>query len=251
MDSIRPYAQGCVAALSTGEGWLLSDQQWQDIVALTVRHADGMPVWAGALRTGTDDVIALTRRARLLGADAIVVTAPFTPGSTDQQIYEHVSAVAAVGLPVVMYDETELAGRASGMDTLRRISELPGVIAVKESRSDPDEALAVVMSLDIPVFVGREEYLTLGAGAAGAIVGLANLEPALCRDVLDRPDRHSQHEIDRTCARLGLYEDQWYRQVKAELARRGVIATDGAVSRACTPSLVPGGRDDNQVDLGM
>src|SRR5205814_9742938 len=85
MDSVRPYAQGCVAALSTGEGWLLSDQQWQDIVALTVHHADGMPVWAGALRAGTDDVIALTRRARLLGADAIVVTAPFTPGLTDQE----------------------------------------------------------------------------------------------------------------------------------------------------------------------
>ena len=244
MESVRPYVQGFVAALSTGEGWRLSDRQWQDIVARVVDHADGMPVWAGALRADTESVITLTRRARSLGVDAVVVTAPFTARATDQQVYEHVRAVSGVGLPVVLYDETEFAGRAVGMDTLHKIMELPGVVAVKESRSDPDEALTVAKSVCVPVLLGREEHVTRGVDAAGAVVALANLEPQLCRGVLDRPDQLSRSRFDNACARLGLGADDWYRRIKVELSRRGQIATDRTVSRL---GLVPGGREEARV----
>ena len=53
---------------------------------------------------------------------------------------------------------------------------------------------------------------------------LGELKLTLARDET-RLERR-QAEVDETCRRYGVFEDDWYRLVKQELCKRKVIGTD-------------------------
>lgn len=237
VESLRSEVTGLMPALSTGEGWKLSDRQWHDVVAYTVSHADGLPVLAGVQSPTTEEVIARAKQAQALGVAAIAVTTPFSPDLTQEEIYEHYRAIReAVPVPLFVYNEKALSGNQIELDTLVRVCALPGVVGIKESSGSAEFTRKLVAAVPgIPVFEGWENLLhevTGPGGVAGFIGPLANLEPGLANAMLAEPSERRQGEIDATCERYGLFNDDWYRHLKKELHRRGVIDTDAVVEEA-------------------
>lgn len=237
VGSVRDEVTGLMPALSTGEGWKLSDRQWHDVVAYTIRHADGLPVLAGVQSPTTEEVITRAKQAQDLGVAAIAVTTPFSPDLTQEEIYEHYRAIReAVTVPLFIYNEKALSGNQIELDTLVRICALPGVVGIKESSGSAEFTRRLVAAVpEIPVFEGWENLLhevTGPGGVAGFIGPLANLEPGLANAMLAEPSERRQREIDETCERYGLFKDDWYRHLKKELHRRGVIDTDVVVEEA-------------------
>src|SRR5205807_47731 len=47
VGSVRDHAAALMPALSSGEGWRLSEDQWRAMVSRTVAAARGLPVFAG------------------------------------------------------------------------------------------------------------------------------------------------------------------------------------------------------------
>lgn len=225
--SVRPHVNALVPALSTGEGWALSDGQWSHLIASTACHAGGLPVLAGIECPTTTEVIARARLAAGLGAHAVVVTTPYGPQVSQQEMYQHYVAVTqATPLPVVVYQESAVSGNSLQLDTLLRVCELAGVVAVKDSGGSAAFTRRLIAAdPKVLVFQGIDELLPEVGDVDGYIVALANVEPALCAALFDEPSAARAAEVRSACERYGLAQLTWYRMIKAELHRRGLLTT--------------------------
>jgi 4-hydroxy-tetrahydrodipicolinate synthase len=228
---LRPAVTGLMPALSTGEGWLLTDAQWRSVVAHTVAHADNLPVLAGILLPDADAVLARALVAAEIGVDAVVVGPPFGQHHSQDSIYRHFQRLSgSLPVPLFVYNEAVLSGVPLELDTLLRVLALPGVVGVKESSGSVDFLRAVLAAdTGVPVFAGWENLLLETPGVDGLIGPLATVEPWMCAAMLADPSPSRQAEIDAACERFGLFDDDWYRSLKRELRERGVIDDDRSV----------------------
>lgn len=229
--SVRPYVNALLPALSTGEGRSLTDRQWRAMVSATVRHADGLPVVAGIQRPTTAEVAARAEIAEELGARALAVTTPYGPEVSQDEMYRHYERLGRLtGLPLVVYNESAVSGNSLELATLLRICALPAVAGVKDSAgSAPFTRELITAGPGVPVFAGLEHLLLESGPVDGYVVALANVEPALCAALFAEPTKERAAELAAACTRYGLDRDDWYRALKGELHRRGVLESDRTV----------------------
>ncbi|AEW92766.1 MULTISPECIES: dihydrodipicolinate synthase family protein [Streptomycetaceae] len=233
--SVRPHVDALLPALSTGEGWALSDRQWHDMVEATVGCADGLPVLAGIEVATTHGTVRRARAAARLGARAVAATTPYGADVSQDEMYRHYARIAdASGLPVVVYHESEISRNTIAFDTLLRICRLPSVVAVKDSAGDPLATRRLIAARPgVGVLQGLEHLVTSTPGVDGYVMALANLEPGLCAAMYRAPCAERAAELAAACARHGLDRPDWYRAVKSELRRRSILTSDATVDPGC------------------
>lgn len=222
--SVAPHVDALVPALSSGEGWALDDRQWHDMVSATIASAGDLPVFPGVVRPTTDEMVALAVRAAHLGARAVAASTPAGADVTQEQMYAHYAILARQSpLPVIVYHESEVSGNLLTHETLLRVWELPGVVAVKDSTGDV-EATQRLLDAGVSVLQGGDHLLGAGLRVDGFLVSLANLEPELCARMWRSPDPGTAEEIAGKCTEHDLFADDWYRPIKNRLHERGVIS---------------------------
>ncbi|MGH3976076.1 MAG: dihydrodipicolinate synthase family protein, partial [Pseudonocardiaceae bacterium] len=138
IKSLRGEVTALMPALSTGEGWILTERQWRQMISATRAHRGGLPVLAGIQLATTAMVVSRAQRAVALGVDAIVVSSPFGENISQDQIYRHFAILrSTIRLPLFIYNEAAISGNRIELDTLMRICQLPGVVGIKESSGSP------------------------------------------------------------------------------------------------------------------
>lgn len=172
---------------STGEAALLPPAQRGTAIRTAVGRAAGrVPVLVGAIDTATLRVIEHVRRAEELGADGVVVTAPFYTRTHPAEIDRHFRDVAAAtSLPVFAYDIPVSTGTKLSAELLTALGR-DGVIAgVKDSSGDDAGTRSLVMAArelsgDFSVLTGSELTVdsAFGFGVDGNVPGLGNVDPA-------------------------------------------------------------------------
>ena len=231
VESLQPHVSGYITALSSGEGWKLDDNQWQDIARVTKKYAGEMPVFVGILRPATDDVVRLARRAETLGIDGLAITSPFGKRVTQDEILKHYRMVAsATDLPLLVYNESDISMNITTFEVLVEIAALTSVVAMKESSG----SLALLhmlldAGLDLAIFQGRENLCLESKGVAGYAMALANVEPQMCLNIWSEPTPERQMEVSEFCSRSGLFEADWFAWIKTMLKARGIIANSAVV----------------------
>ncbi|MEV0647417.1 dihydrodipicolinate synthase family protein [Phytomonospora sp. NPDC050363] len=175
---------GLFAGGSTGEIALLTDGQRDTVVRTVVGTAAGqVPVLVGAVDTGTRRVIDHARRAETLGADAVVVTAPFYVGVHPDEVTAHYRLVHdSIGVPVVAYDIPSAVHTGLPASSLAELAQSRHIAAVKDSSGDLSafrRVLRLTEGTGLRVLTGSELLcdLALGLGAHGAVPGLGNVDP--------------------------------------------------------------------------
>jgi 4-hydroxy-tetrahydrodipicolinate synthase len=236
VESVRPHAAALLPGLSTGEGLRLSQRQWSDMLAATVEHARGLPVIAGVL---LPDAARISERVAGVAdhLHGVAVAPPFrshvSSHATQDNAYAHFSALrSATAVPILVYNESHLSGVTMNVQTIRRVCELGGVVAIKDSSGRIDTGRQLAATAGVPVFQGWERLLADSAPFAGSAVGLANLEPALCARTQREPSARTASAVADAVRRYGLDGPTWYRSVKRELVRRGVIRTSAVAGEA-------------------
>lgn len=143
-----------------------------------------MPVLVGAIETTTNRAIERANRAAELGADAVVVTAPFYTRTHDAEIDRHFRQVAAaVDVPLLAYDVPVCVHSKLDPELLLPLAA-DGVLAgVKDSSGDDGSFRRLVIGArELPgfsVLTGHElvvDAMMLG-GADGSVPGLGNVDP--------------------------------------------------------------------------
>lgn len=229
----RQVASGYMPCLTSGEGWRLNRAQWEDMLRFTVSQAQGLPVIVGIERPATAEVVDYARLAQQLGADGVIVTAPFGAGVSQAHIAGHYRALhEACDLDIHIYNESALSENDTHFETLLEIAALPRVVGIKDSVQEgrPAAQIRALQERGLAYYIGWEQQLAGGVPADGCVVSLANLEPALCKVALASADAAVRAEVLRLSEVHALLSDDWYAHLKQALAARGVIGTARTVA---------------------
>lgn len=168
--------QGLVVAGTTGESPTLTHDENIEVIRAVAEAVD-VPVIAGTGSNDTRAAIELTERATEVGADGILLVAPYYNRPSQAGLYAHFEAVAgSTDLPVMLYDIPGRTGRKVETETLLRLAQLPNIVALKDAAGNPAETAFFISETDndFEVYSG-DDALTLPLLAVGAVgvVGVA------------------------------------------------------------------------------
>lgn len=197
---VRLQLKGGVAGLvpcgSTGEAATLTHEEGRRVVELTLEETQGaVPVVAGVGTNATWKALELAREAETLGADALLLLAPYYNKPTQEGLYAHFRAICdATRLPAVLYN---IPGRTAvnvAPATIARLAEdCPNLVAVKEAAGSLDQVSEILVRAPRGFTVlSGDDSLTLpmmSVGARGVVSVLSNVAPKatqqLCELFLD------------------------------------------------------------------
>lgn len=171
---------------STSECVFLTPAQRAQVIETAVEVAAGrLPVVAGVMDATTDHCIAHGRQAKALGAQALVLTAPYYTRTNQAETLDHFRYVRdVVDLPVVAYDIPVCVNIKLARDTVNTLAREQVVVALKDSSGDEGGFRMLLRDLaelkGFAMFTGSEivgDAALLG-GASGIVPGLANVDPA-------------------------------------------------------------------------
>lgn len=174
---------GLVVMGTTGENATIEPEDQKKVIAYTVEKVAGrVPVIAGTGTNNTEHVLANTRNACQVGADAVLVVTPYYNKATQNGLVTHFTAVADKStLPVILYNVPSRTGCNLLPKTVAKLSEHPNIAAIKEATGSLAQMIEIMhMCGDkIDVYSG-EDGLTvpmMAMGAKGTISVLSNVAP--------------------------------------------------------------------------
>lgn len=169
---------------TTGESPSLSKDEKIELIKKSVEFANGkVPVMAGTGSNNTVDTIALTAKAKEMGADAALIVAPYYNKPTQEGLFEHYRAIAeSVDIPQIIYN---VPGRTSVNilpETQLKIAETcPNVIGTKEASGILGQMMEIIKNAQRGFnLLSGDDALTLPAisiGAKGCVSVLSNYAP--------------------------------------------------------------------------
>jgi 4-hydroxy-tetrahydrodipicolinate synthase len=96
-----------------------------------------MDIYAGANHITPGGVLRLCRIAEEVGVDALSVLTPMFVSQTQEEVYAFYRTVTeGTSLPVVVYNNKPKTNVTVEPATVVRLSELPGVVAIKDSTGE-------------------------------------------------------------------------------------------------------------------
>ncbi len=168
---------------TTGENATIEPEDQKKVIAYTVEKvAKRVPVIAGTGTNNTEHVLANTKAACQVGADAILVVTPYYNKATQSGLIRHFTMVAdASAVPVIMYNVPGRTGCNLLPKTVAVLAEHPNIVGVKEATGNMAQMVEIMhlCGHKIDVYSG-EDALTvpmMAMGGAGTISVLSNVVP--------------------------------------------------------------------------
>jgi len=225
---------GIVVAGTTGESPTLRDTELRE---LTERACDQarrrIPIIVGA---GTSSTAATVERVGWLSelpVDGLLIATPAYNRPTQEGLYLHFAAAAeAARKPIILYNVPARTAEDMLPASVARLSQLPGIVAVKEAVTEPGRVRALVDACrsDFVVLSGDDATArrSFQEGSRGVISVTANVAPRGMADVVAAGVRGDYATAERLDAPLAaLHRDLFIEAnpipTKWALARMGLI----------------------------
>jgi 4-hydroxy-tetrahydrodipicolinate synthase len=171
---------------TTGESATMTEAEDQFVIRHAIELArDRARVIAGTGSNSTAVAIENSKIAKAMGADAVLVVAPFYNKPTQAGLYAHFRAIAeAVDIPIVIYN---VPGRTScnitAATTLRLARDCENIVAVKEASGNLAQIMEILRSRPegFCVLSGDDAFTfpMIALGAEGLISVASNEAPEL------------------------------------------------------------------------
>lgn len=201
---------GIVLFGSNGEGALLDEDEK---VRLTGFARDVVPAGyvliAGASGESTRATARQARELAAAGADVVLVHPPayFGPYISVAAMMDHFRTVAdASPVPVLLYHIPKYTKVTLEAGFVAELMRHPNVVGLKDSSGDMKRFADFTNACDreCRLFVGNGAllYTALELGAAGGVLGVANIAPGLCADVVRHFREGRPQEAGRVQGRL-------------------------------------------------
>ncbi len=184
---------GLIPCGSTGEFATLSPDERRRVVEVVAEAAGGRtPIVPQIGAMTTREASALARHAESNGAAAVMVVAPYYEALTVAEIADYYRRVAdAVSIPVMVYNLPAATGvNLAPADVARMARDVPTIRYVKDTTGDLSQAAQLIHDHGdvLATFVGWDPlyFAALCEGAAGSVLGAANIVPGQTAEIYER-----------------------------------------------------------------
>lgn len=176
---------------TTGESATLIDDEKYKVIETVIEQANGrITIIAGAGTNSTKKSIEQAKKAKELGADAILSITPYYNKPTQQGLYAHFAEIAnAVDIPIVMYNVPGRTGVNMTVETTLKIAyEIPNVVGIKESSGNLIQVMQIIKDRPdgFKVYSGDDSFAfpIILAGGDGVISVASNEVPSLMKQLV-------------------------------------------------------------------
>lgn len=188
---------------TTGESATMPDKEHLAVVEYAVKKVNGaVPVIAGTGSNDTAHGIELTKEAVRLGSDAVLLVTPYYNKATQKGLIKHYSVIAdSIDVPCILYNVPSRTGTDIKPATVKTLSEIDNIVAIKEATGDIARALEIraLCGDDMDIYSGNDDITVpiLSAGGVGVISVMANIAP---RDMHDMVKLYLDGEREKALA---------------------------------------------------
>lgn len=172
-----------VAVGSTGESATLNHEEHDWVLRNVVKFVAGrVPVIGGAGSNSTREAIELTHIASEAGCAAALLITPYYNKPTQEGLYRHYRKIAeTVDIPQILYNVPGRTACDILPATVRRLSEVPNIIGIKEAQGTIERIREVIALCgpDFSLYSGEDSLAceAILEGARGVISVTANVAP--------------------------------------------------------------------------
>ncbi len=225
---------------STGEAPSLSYRLRMELIKESCKLVNGrVPVLVGITDTSFVESVNICSHSAESGADAVVLAPPYYFPAGQEELFEYIDhIVPKLKLPVFLYNMPGYTKLYFEPETVRRASELPNVLGLKDSSGNMiyfhQLQFLFKDSPDFSLLVGPEELLgeSVLLGGHGGVCGGANFCPELyvnlynaakSRDIEKVAELHRKViQIRSTIYSVGKYGSSFLKGVKCALSCMGI-----------------------------
>lgn len=168
---------------TTGESPTMSHEEDDSIVQFALEKVNKrIPVYVGAGSNSTNTMLTYCKKYEAMGADGLLVIAPYYNKANTEGMYQHFKVVAdAVNIPLILYNVPGRTGCAIPYSVVKRLSTHPNVAAIKEASGNISylAQVARLASDDFQIYSGNDDTIVpaMSLGASGVISVVANILP--------------------------------------------------------------------------
>ncbi|MGH8915948.1 MAG: 4-hydroxy-tetrahydrodipicolinate synthase [Acidimicrobiia bacterium] len=189
---------------TTGESPTLSNAEKLALyktVVDAVANKDTFVV-AGTGNYNTAESVELTEKAGEMGCHGVLAVTPYYNKPGQSGLVAHFTAIADVGLPVLLYNIPARTGRLIEVETLARLAEHENIVGVKDAVESIEFTSQTVNRVPgLPVYSGQDSHTwpMMAVGAIGVVSVIAHLagrvvaamvEAALAGDMIEARRLH-------------------------------------------------------------
>ena len=188
----RQIAEGTDAILTlgtTGEYSTMSHEEDAAVVEHTIRVVDGrVPVMVGSGSNCTATQIEKSIEYQNMGADALLLIAPYYNKANPEGMYRHFAETAdKVNVPCILYNVPGRTGCSIPVSVVEKLSAHPNIAGIKEASGDMSYAMKIAHCVgpDFALYSGNDDITVplMSIGGSGVISVYANVMPAMCHQI--------------------------------------------------------------------
>ncbi len=168
---------------TTGESATLDFEEHAYVIKVCIEQVNKrIPVVAGTGANNTAEAIHLSKNAKAMGADGLLLVCPYYNKPSQEGIYQHYRTLAeTVALPQILYNVPGRTGVNMSAETTVRLAAFDHIVAIKEASGDLTQVSQILANAGdrIDVLSG-DDFLTfpmMACGAKGVISVSANAIP--------------------------------------------------------------------------
>jgi len=222
---------GIVPVGTTGESpTLRTDEHLKVIQVVAEKSAGRCKVVAGTGANSTAEAVELTEAAKAFGIDGTLQVTPYYNKPNNAGLIQHFSAVADLGVPVVLYNVPGRSAKEIPLEVVAELAQHEHIVSIKEAAGSVERVTAIKGLCDIEVIAGDDSLALpmIKEGACGVISVASNIIPAevvaLVQAALSGNDETAQ-ELHLKYEQLfdDLFIDTNPIPIKAAMAMKGLI----------------------------
>ncbi len=228
---IASGVDGIVPVGTTGESpTLRTDEHLKVIEVVAARAAGRCKIMAGTGANSTAEAIELTEAVKAFDVDGTLQVTPYYNKPNNSGLIQHFSAVADLGLPVVLYNVPGRSAREIPLEVVAELAKHPNIVSVKEAAGSVERVTAIRNLCDIEVLSGDDSLALpmIKKGACGVISVASNIIPSEIVSLIQAAmegDYETAHSLHEKYAQLfeDLFIDTNPIPIKAAMAMKGMI----------------------------
>lgn len=186
---IEEGIDGLVVCGTTGESATLSKEEKIRLFRMAADEIKGrVPLVVGTGSNNTAGSIEMTRAVKnIAGVDAALVVAPYYNKPNQAGMVAHFEAVAAEGVPVVLYNVPGRTVVSMGAASVAALADHPNIISIKEATGDMSLATEIFAKVgDKLTYLSGDDFTTfpfIALGGHGSVSVVSNIAPRLMHDL--------------------------------------------------------------------
>lgn len=178
---------------TTAETPTLTPEEKSDVIQCVVEAcARRVPILVGAGGNDTRSTVELVKKTKQAGVDGILSVSPYYNKPSQEGIYQHFSAIAAVSeLPLMLYNVPGRTGSNMTSETILRLAhDFSGtIVAVKEASGNFEQVMEIIRDRpeDFMVVSGDDSISLpmIASGGDGVVSVIGNAYPALMSEMVN------------------------------------------------------------------